>query len=65
MNSSKCGAFSVNQIVRGAVCGTFVILAFRSVGDTELAVLKEIHPVTQEPKHGELCLPVDCIRYAA
>lgn len=54
--------FSVNQIVRGKVCGVFVILAFRYAGDVRMAQIKEIDPATQKLYPGEMCLPVDCLR---
>lgn len=51
--------FKVNQIVRGKVCGVFVILGFRNGG----AQLKEVNPANlTETAPGELFLPLDCIR---
>lgn len=55
--------FSVNQIVRGEVCGTFVILALFVRNGEHFAQLKEVHPVTfDRPQRGELCLPVSKLR---
>ena len=54
--------FNVNQIVRGAVCGTFVILAFRTIGGEEYAQVKEVHPVTHAPARGEFALPLTALR---
>jgi hypothetical protein len=62
---SNMNTFQINQIVKGHVCGTFVILGFRIIGNQECAQLKEIHPVTHEWARGELCLPLDCIKAAA
>lgn len=54
--------FQVNQIVKGHVSETFVILGFRIIGNQEYAQLKEVHPVTHERARGELALPLDCIK---
>ena len=56
--------FQVNQIVKGKVCGTFVILGFCTIGGEQMAQLKEVHPVTHQPARGELALPLDCIKAA-
>lgn len=55
--------FSVNQIVRGQVCGVFVILGFHDVAGTPCARLKEVNPnnLTQTAP-GELSLPIENIR---
>lgn len=54
--------FNVNQIVRGAVCGTYVILGFRQIGGEEYAQVKEVHPVTHQPARGEFALPLSALR---
>jgi len=57
--------FSTNQIVKGKVAGTFVVLALRNVGGVSYAQLKEICPVTGKTRRGEICLPVDALKLAA
>ncbi len=52
---------NINEIVKGAKCGTFVVLAHRNIGTEEGVQLKEVHPVTQEPARGELWLPLTAI----
>ena len=57
--------FAVNQIVRGHVCGVFVVLAFVVASDngTRMAVLKAVNPNNLgEHSPGELRLPVDALR---
>jgi hypothetical protein len=54
--------FQVNQIVKGQVAGTFVILAFRTIGGEQYAQLKEVHPVTHKTARGELALPLTALR---
>lgn len=51
--------FAINQIVRGQVAGTFVILGFRTIGGEEYAQLKEVNPYNHaQTAPGELALPV-------
>lgn len=52
----------INQIVKGKVCGTFVILGFRNIDGEEYAQLKAINPDTHKPLRGELALPVESLR---
>jgi len=54
--------FQVNQIVRGAHAGTFVILALRTVGGVQGAQLKSYDPASGRTGRGELFLPLDAIR---
>ena len=55
--------FQVNQIVKGNVCGTFVILGFRTVGGEEGVQVKAVNPVNHaETKPGEFFLPLDAIK---
>ena len=49
---------TVGQIVKGAVCGTFVVIGLRTIGGEAWADLKEVHPVTLERQPGKLALPV-------
>ena len=53
----------INQIVKGEVCGTFVILGFRNIDGQEYAQVKAVNPNdhTQTAK-GELALPVESLR---
>lgn len=53
--------FNVNQIVKGKRAGTFVILGFREIGGEQYAQVKEICPVTNKARRGELALPLDAI----
>lgn len=54
--------FNVNQIVKGAKAGTFVILGFREIGGEEYAQLKEVNP-NNHAQHGrgEISLPLTAI----
>ena len=55
--------FQVNQIVKGRVCGVFVILALRTVGGEEGAQVKAVNPANHsETNPGEFFLPFDAIR---
>ena len=58
--------FSLNQIVKGKVAGTFFILGFRMIGDVRHAQLKEINPSDySQMMPGEICLPLDCLEEVA
>jgi len=53
---------NVNQIVKGKVAGTFVILGFRMVGSVPSAQLKAVNPNNHsETAPGELCLPLTAL----
>tara|TARA_R110000824_G_scaffold172434_1_gene350275 strand:- start:12315 stop:12500 length:186 start_codon:yes stop_codon:yes gene_type:complete len=55
----------VNQIVRGQVCGVFVVLGLFTASDdvTPMAVLKCVNPDNlSETSPGELHLTVGCLR---
>ena len=55
--------FAVNQIVRGAHAGVFVVLSFRIGSDGERwAMLKEINPNTGKTYPGGLSLPESSLR---
>ena len=54
--------FRLNQIVKGQVAGTFIILGFREINGEQHAQLKEIDPDTQKTYSGELALPLSAIR---
>jgi len=57
--------FNLNQIVKGKVCGTFVIIGFRDVADVPHAILKVIHPETHKAERGELALSLTEIEVIA
>lgn len=51
--------FHTGQIVKGTVCGTFVILGFRTIGGEAYAQLKEVNPKNHSQTNpGELALPL-------
>jgi len=52
--------FAINQIVKGKVAGTFVILGFRTIANEEYAQLKEVNPSDHsQVGTGELALPIN------
>jgi len=54
--------FNVNQIVKGKRAGTFVILAFRTVGGEQGAQVKAVNPNDHaQVAAGEMFLPLDSI----
>jgi len=54
--------FSVNQIVKGKQAGTFVILAFRTVGGEHGAQVKPVNPANySQHGAGEFFLPLDAL----
>lgn len=54
--------FQTNQIVKGKVAGTFVVLGFRTIGGEQYAQLKECDPTTGRTMRGEICLPVTALK---
>ena len=54
--------FNVNQIVKGAVTGCFVILGFRVIGGEDSAQLKSYNPATGATSRGEIALPLTAIK---
>lgn len=52
--------FQVNQIVKGKVCGEFIIIGFRNIGGEGYAQLKE-HNKGQLGR-GEFSLPLTAIK---
>lgn len=56
--------FHAGQIVKGAVAGTFVILALRNVAGEACAQVKPVHPVTLKPGRGDLALPLSSLKEA-
>lgn len=54
--------FAVNQIVKGKVAGTFVVLGFRKIAGEEYAQLKAVNPADHnQVAAGELALPLTAI----
>ena len=54
--------FEVNQIVKGQVCGTFIIVGFETIAGESLARLKAVNPNDHaQTAPGGLCLPLDAI----
>jgi len=58
--------FSLNQIVKGRVCGHFVIIGFATDLDPKevYAYLKAYNPETGAVARGQLALSVEDIKYA-
>ena len=54
--------FQVNQIVKGQVAGTFVILSFRNIGGEQMAQVKAYNSVTGKTARGEFALPLSALR---
>ena len=55
--------FNANQIVKGVVCGTFVILALRTMGEEDGAQLKPVNPADHtQVGYGEFWLPLSAIK---
>lgn len=55
--------FSLNQIVKGKVAGTFVILGFRKIDGEDFAQLKEVNPNDHtQTGGGELALPLTALK---
>lgn len=55
--------FKTNQIVRGKVCGVFVVLGERTVGGESGYQLKEVNPKDHtQTAPGELFLTADALR---
>ena len=54
--------FQVNQIVKGQAAGSFVILAFRSIGGEQMAQVKPYNPTTGATGRGEFALPLTALQ---
>ena len=51
--------FKLNQIVKGATAGTFVIVGFRSIDGTDCAQVKSVNPADHtQVARGEIALPL-------
>lgn len=62
LTASKEIDMNINQIVKGKVAGTFIILGFRKIGGEDYAQLKEVNPndYTQTMR-GEIALPITAL----
>lgn len=55
--------FKLNQIVKGATAGTFVIVGFRSIDGTEYAQVKSVNPADHtQVARGEIALPLTALQ---
>lgn len=55
--------FSVGQVVKGIVAGTFVVIAFRQIDGEDYAQVKPVGPRGQLGR-GEFSLPLSALRAA-
>jgi hypothetical protein len=53
--------FQVNQIVKGNKAGTFIILAFRTIGGEQYAQVKPYDAITGKAGRGEMALPLSAL----
>lgn len=53
--------FSVNQIVKGKVCGFFVVLGYRMLNDRRFVQVKPYNPKTGETSFGEMAFEEDML----
>lgn len=53
--------FSVNQIVKGKVCGFFVVLGYRMLNGRQMVQVKPYNPETGETSRGEMALDEDAL----
>ena len=55
--------FSLNQIVRGAKVGTFVIVGLRVIDGADYAQVKAVNPANHaQVARGEFALPLTALR---
>lgn len=55
--------FQINQIVKGVNAGTFIILGFRAIANSNYAQLKAVNPDDfTETAQGEIALPLTNIK---
>jgi len=55
-------SFEIGQVVKGIVCGTFIIVRFRTIGSEQYAQLKEFDPESGRTMRSEFALPLDAIK---
>jgi hypothetical protein len=53
--------FNINEIVKGRVAGTFVVLGFRTIDREDYAQVKPYNPATNKSDRGEFALPLTAI----
>ena len=51
----------IGTIVKGKVCGTFVVIGTRQIDGAEYVQVKEYNPETGAIAKGEFALPVDAV----
>lgn len=56
--------FSIGQVVKGAKCGTFVIVGLRTINGEQYAQVKEYDMGTGAARRGEMALPFSALREA-
>jgi len=57
--------FNVNQIVKGKVCGFFVVLGYRILNDRTMVQVKPYNPETGECSRGEMAFEEDMLKEVA
>lgn len=58
---ANVNGFGIGQVVNGNVCGTFIIVGFRTIGGEDYAQLKSFDVQTKRAERGELALPLTAI----
>lgn len=53
--------FSLNQIVKGKVCGYFVVLAYRQLNGRTFVQVKPYDPKTGQTSYGEMAFEEDML----
>tara|TARA_R110000824_G_scaffold281728_1_gene470046 strand:- start:708 stop:890 length:183 start_codon:yes stop_codon:yes gene_type:complete len=53
--------FSINEIVKGHVAGTFVVLGFRTIDGEDYAQVKPYNTATNKSERGEFALPLTAL----
>ena len=54
--------FSINQIVKGHVAGTFIVLGYRSIAGESFVQIKPYDINTGKTGRGEMCLPESALK---
>jgi len=55
-------SFEIGQVVKGIVCGTFIILRFRTIGSEQYAQVQCYDPESGRTMRGEMALPLDALK---
>lgn len=56
--------FNVNQIVKGKVCGHFIVLGYRTMNESLKVQVKPYCPVTQKALPGEMAFDEEALQEA-